>query len=784
MKRLILLLTLVLSTLGIFAQTLPTKCSVYKPTILISRMLRQTDVNHLLSSSDYCQAESQNGKKTHWIVYSDRDDNVAYTTPTGTEMASILPLNEKLRIASISNNRALVYVEPVASTAWPKISATAVCKGWVPMDKLLLWDICLADEMGVYQKALLCLNADVKSSDRGYGYKNPSDIIKKEALDPTFKFYYVMKKTKGANGKNLVLLATQSSMSGFSEKNLYAWVPEDMFVSWNQRSCIEPTCNKDDIRYFQNKNFVAEIFDEDNDLASKYLFKVDRKDPYPDDDDDFYRWKGEVLRYPILDGTTPESDKYQCTALQGAMGGVFVDSVKIAKEKFYENRKNVNIILLLDATKSMNVYSESVYQAIKGGCEYFDVKKYKIKIGVVLYRDQADGEFELEKLGLTDPNSSQLLNFIQSGGKYGYKSDPNDKTHTESLFFGMQEALNRFRNKEQSNVLVVVGDCGNNVSDKRVAKEDLIAKIVEKDVNVVGFQVRNPDKVEWTLFNTDIQPIIRESLQKKSDNIKKGSKVTVKPNSDFSGFIFTNNQDQNSSLFMAEHRHALSGSEMNPDFLKKIMTEVIGGYAQKVDNLFDIVHKGVVEKSHDIKFGSGGETTEGSQLVEEWLKKKFGPANVTGLIGYTGYTKKRYNDRNIWMSSVFFTHEELSNLVSGLQPLYDVARTPKANDRKPFLDAVRKSIEKMAPGTDLKVDNIDEILKRAMGINEPTPILKYRVLDVLDNQKVSDMEYRAILSTFKMNYEHLRGIVQNNTYKYKMKYNNITYYWIPVQEMP
>ena len=145
MKRLILLLTLVLSTLGIFAQTLPTKCSVYKPTILISRMLRQTDVNHLLSSSDYCQAESQNGKKTHWIVYSDRDDNVAYTTPTGTEMASILPLNEKLRIASISNNRALVYVEPVASTAWPKISATAVCKGWVPMDRLLLWDICLAD---------------------------------------------------------------------------------------------------------------------------------------------------------------------------------------------------------------------------------------------------------------------------------------------------------------------------------------------------------------------------------------------------------------------------------------------------------------------------------------------------------------------------------------------------------------------------------------------------------------------------------------------------------------
>ena len=125
---------------------------------------------------------------------------------------------------------------------------------------------------------------------------------------------------------------------------------------------------------------------------------------------------------------------------------------------------------------------------------------------------------------------------------------------------------------------------------------------------------------------------------------------------------------------------------------------------------------------------------------------------------------------------VKITHDELANLVSGLQPLYTVACTPKANDRKPYLDAVKQCIEKMAPGTDLKTGQLDDILKRAMGINEPTPILRYPIMDVLDNQKVSDMEYRAILSEFKMNYEHLRSVVQNNTYKYKMKYNSITYY--------
>ena len=782
MKKLTVFFFFALGAVSMFAQTLPNKCDVYKPTVLITRMLRQSDVDHLLSSPDYCQAESKSGKKTFWIVYSDRNNNEAYTASTGTTVATTLPINEKLRIAKIENKRALVYVEPVANTVWPKISSAAECKGWVPMDRLLLWDLCLSDEMGVYQKALLCLNADESSKERGYGFLNPQQLDKKIALDPTFKIYYVMKEAKATNGKKMVLLATQSLMSGFSDANLYAWVPQDMYVSWNQRSCLEPTWNKDDIQAFTKNNFSAFIYDEAGDAASQWDFKVKKEDPYPYDDDDFYRWPGEVMRYPILDGTTPESDRYQCTALIGNMGGVFVDSTKIAKEKFYEDRKNVNIAILLDATQSMDVFSESVYQAIKSGCEYFDGTKYKIRIGVMLYRDQQDGEFETEWLKFTNPNNPKLLEFIQNGGEYGYKSDSNDKTNTESLFYGMNEALKRFRHPEHSNVLIVVGDCGNNAMDSRVSIENLTSEIVKNDVNVVGFQVRNPDRTDWTLFNTDMQNIIRSSLQVKYDNISKGSRVVGRPNNDFSGYVFSNNQEQHNLLYMAEHRHALSGQEMQPDFLKKIMTEIIGGYAKKVEDLFTYVHTGQVEEQVT-EFGEPI-ATGGSKLLDDWLKKKFGTANVSGLVGFTGWTGKQKYERNIWMANVFFTHDELANLVAGLQPLHQVALTPKANDRKPYLDAVKQCIEKMAPGTDLKATNLDEVLQRAMGINEPTPILKYPIMDVLDNQKVSDLEYRAILSEFKMNYEHLRGIVQNNTYKYKMKYNNVTYYWIPVQEMP
>lgn len=782
----ILALILIASVTSTFAQTLPDKCSVYKPSVLITRVLRQSDVDKLMKSPDYCQSESKNARKEPWVVYSDRNDNIAYTTSSSNKVANKLQMNEKLRIAAIENKRALVYVEPKEATIWPKISPQAQCKGWVDMDKLLLWSICLSDDMGVYKKAILCINGNVYDSisntNRGIGYYNPSDLSKKTKLSRRFHFYYVIKKIT-SQGKKMVLLATQPLMEGKAENVLYLWVPEENYLAWNQRSCLETTWNKDDIDFFARQNYIATVYEDQKmqKASSKRKFTIDRTDPYPDEDDEYYRWSPHVMRFPILDGTTPNATKYHCNALIGQMGGEQIDSSLIKIYQVLDEKSNVNIAILLDATKSMNVYSESVYQAIKEGCEYFD-KGYQIKVGVMLYRDVADGPYEIEWFPFTAPNNPKLLTFIQSGGKYGYKSDPKDKTNTESLFYGMNEVLKRFNHPEQSNILLVVGDCGNNIIDKRVTTKLIVDKLVAKEVNVVGFQVRNPNKADWTCFNTDIQSVIRESLQKRYDGIKVGSTVYGKPNADHSGMNFKNSKDAKDILFMGEHRYALSGSEMSAHHLKNIMSQTIGGYKTKVQKLLNEIYE-ITKTGPIIDGGKPGDPNQWD-MTDEFLNKRFLGSKVSGLIGYTGWTYKTKNERNIWMANVFFTHEELSNLITGLQPLYMIALNSKADDRAPFLNAVKECIAKMAPGTDLKNANIDEVLRRIMGINELTPILKHKVVDVLDNQKVSNAEYRAILSDFKMNYEKLRSIVQNKTYKYKFDSNGVTYYWIPVQDMP
>lgn len=771
MKKLSVLSIFALCSFSLFAQTLPNKCMVSKPSVLVTKMLRDADVNRLLSSPDYCQSESRN--KMFWIVYSDRDNNVAYTTSTGSTPACTLAINEKLRVAKIENNRALVYSEPVDSTTYPKISSAAQCKGWVPMEHLLLWDICIADEMGVYQKALLCLNADVESRDRGYGYMNPNVLENKIPLDPTFKFYYVMKRAKASNGRNLVLLATHSSMSGCSDAPLYAWVPENMYISWNSSLCLETTWDKDDIAFFANNKYKADIHECDGTVASRYTFSLDLKDPNPAAEDEYYRWPGEVMRYPILDATT---DKYYCTGLVGNIGAGWVDSAKIRREEFYANRRYVNILIVMEASKYMEKYADAVSQAIRSRYMWYN-HHYRVRVGVMLYRSKYDGEYETEFGHFTRPEDPILHDFIQRGGRYGYVNSLDGNPCCSSLHYGMQSALQHFRNPAHSNLMVVIGDRGNDRIDNSAFNDSIVAKIVEKNVDVAAFQVRNLEKPSWTQFNVDLVSIIRNSLQLKCDNLVEGSKVTARPNSDFSGFIFSNNQDVNNSLFLAEHRHALSGKEMDAEFLKKNMTEVIGGYLQKLDNLLDIVHKGNIPYD---KWPLYDEWPSGHGLVYNWYKRYFGKFYVTGLIGFTGSTDKKAYDRDVWKVNVMLTDDELSNLIMRLSPLYAASCGIDYSKltRKLYVEWIKDIVSTIFSIPLSENMDLDQCVER---LNSLYPVSIPRPSHVLDSNIINEEQFKVLLLDVKLAYERL--LTHRMSYKYSMQYNGQTYYWISLDEI-
>jgi hypothetical protein len=217
MKRVVLLFALAMfGFVGIGkAQTeLPGQCSVFYPETLAKKAVIELTDASAIAKAPYGQSTKPTNPK-HWVVYSDRMDNVTYTKPDGSKVQfTKLDFNEQVRIAKIQNGYALVYTEPMAGIEYPKISHEAVSMGWIPMSKLLLWHSCPADKYGIYQKALICANLDEQhgsGTSSGRLIFNPDNKSKFGQLSSDMKFYYIM-KSEG----NMSLLAHNHTFDGRS----------------------------------------------------------------------------------------------------------------------------------------------------------------------------------------------------------------------------------------------------------------------------------------------------------------------------------------------------------------------------------------------------------------------------------------------------------------------------------------------------------------------------------------------------------------------------------------
>ena len=147
MKRLFFLAFIISCCFGASAQQittpLPKKCEAFRPDILYTSMLTDKQVKSLIKSGDYGQRSSRRGAEGHefWIVFSDRADNPTYVAPGSSTVYKKLGFNDKVRIAQIKDDWALVYTEPKEQETYPKFSGQMEWLGWIKMSNLLLWNM-------------------------------------------------------------------------------------------------------------------------------------------------------------------------------------------------------------------------------------------------------------------------------------------------------------------------------------------------------------------------------------------------------------------------------------------------------------------------------------------------------------------------------------------------------------------------------------------------------------------------------------------------------------------
>lgn len=788
MKKIILIFSLILSgvSAALAQPTLPDKCKVFYPEILLSSgVLLEDDAAALEKSADYGQNKVPRNK-TFWVVYSDRDDNVTYTTPERTARYKTLSMNEQLRIAQIKDGYAMVYTEPQADIAYPMISQYAECKGWVPMKNLLIWHSCPANSVGIYNKALLCVNLDEEAgADLGKMYRNPKNKSKFNRLTTDMNFYFVMKREG-----NLSLLARTHTLEGRSDQMLAGWVAEQSYVAWNQRSCIEPTWNHKDVEYFADENVKVNIYDREDldNCVTTIPFTRKQSAKY---EKHLYRMNPDDLRFPLLDNGT--DDLYNCSTF-GTPGGEPLEHGSNLKdgdgtsplgysEQVLKEMTNINIGILIDGTSSMEAYYPAVKEAIKEGRKFFS-NKYNVKVGVVIYRDYSDGEYATEMIQLTSPNNPKLDVFLDKGGEYGIKSARADRTLEEAMYNGIDVALNRLGFKEdQSNILLVVGDCGNDPDDMKINRDDLVKKLVDKNVHIMGFQVRRGAEDAFARFNTQLSYLMKTSLEQKYHKLNSAMKVQIAEVKD--GYQLVN--DKKSCLYVGSHSFPLSGQQMEVAKLSSLMQEAIMYCAESVD--YQIVLLASLNAG-----GFNVNKSSGSvDIDEEYLKLKLGPEKyeqikkANSLMTFKGFSRKMHKSgRAFFKPVVFMSSNELNALIERLAPVNDAA-VIQTNDREPYVRAMKALIQSMIPDiTDERMNEMGykEVMNTVAGLNEAAAALKgYSIMEIASPQAVSHAEYISIVSDFKRKFAMLQRL-KAQQYKYTRTFNGLKYYWLPVEDLP
>ncbi len=774
---------------------LPNQVSAFIPDCLKERLIMENTLSKVSKANNYGQ-NSITGEKKYWDVFSDRDDNLVFSQPSSSSsVVTKLKFNQRVRIAKIDNGFALVYEEPNVGLACPSISQDAKAKGaigWVDMEKLLLWRSCPANNTGILNKALLVFNLNkVSNNDISFMCKNPETKVGAENIVSTINFYFVMKRDPKTG---LVLLASQSSMDGNSDQVLYGWVSESSYTPWNQRSCLE--YNWDPITIEDHLKGKTASFYEDKNLTVLASPGCKYGENPTGSLDTPYRIDGHRLRMPILDNDSGDDNLFKITYFASPDGSYNPDEAAKLEEqrnKILEDAanktKNLNLIVVVDGTKSMDKHFAALQPAIIDACRRYVSDKYQLRLGLVIYRDYAEKEYLVEQFPLTEITDARLTDKFATGGDYGINSSDGDD-YSEALYVGLDAALDTTKmrySKDESNLLIVVGDCGNRRDDKRDPKLDaILKKMYENNVNIISFQVHNEDREgidAWKDFNMQMSDIILSNAEMKySQNGQSGKFIRSK---DRNGYDF--DVKEGSAYYVASIRNAKLGETMPVDELKNLISKNVEIFSSAVGEQINALVNGY-KVSRD-------SSSVGSQRFEEnFLKGKLGTERfevlraASTLCALSGYTlmKDPESGADFYKPVIFIEKAEFEKMLSQFRKVYDATRG--ADKREAYIGAMKQLLHSMVP--DKTTEEMNKmgnayITGLISGLNVQTEGFNngMSLEEIGDINVVTDGELGRIIKDFNEKFEAL-DLIYKSSYEYVFTANSQIYYWIPVEELP
>jgi len=821
MKKLffvVVLFSLCINTTPALAQNINFKKVLGLPEVM-KRPIKRFDLSHYNK-----RVFDEKSRKIAWEVYSDRSDNKTSNGKT---------LEFKERFFVVDEKATAIRIIKAKLDNLKIIANTAEDFGWVDKEKMLLWSDGLLDATSKINLKGFLLNNKSSIEDVLKGKLDKERVVIYDSPDienaielghkRIYKFFFIFKEIAINESLSMYLLCKEVKIRNGNTNVLVGWVRSNRVTPWNTRFALEP--NFDPIAFTERKNNVEDLsvklfleakYALDYAQSQPYLNDgVEANDPIWEDDPvkfsqeklaegnqisetyntDTCRFKGGVVRFPML----KSKQDYFETAFVGDLTAVEQGKIMgaISDEKFADltenldkrvvGNNNINVLFIVDGTNGMKQYIKAVYNAIGELKSIVDNKPDKtIKFGAAVYGDLTANEFEVEKM---DENENKVIDFLK---RIEAKPKINENSPYESLFFGIEQALAKARlNKNHLNIVVIVGDAGENENGESISSQVKVQKSLKAwNAHVLAFNSNVTGGKPGADFKNQMEKTILETAKRIYDDYKyltRFQNYNIKPPE----LVMQKLKGGVTYGSYTDLSNALSIERILVDEVEKAISKA----DQLINLLIDFVYNGnAIPKNSAGTIGPAfGSMIGDIEFTEEELKNLAYEKYQFYLEAYAPI--KIDGARNNSFSYVLFMPEnDLRELIGRLDRLagFRDATSKGArqgvidtwcellriytgeSDRQACLNYTPEDINKMIQGIEDDLISIGssnlsflKLKKVKSDRNVPDAIIRDYVIEILKKAKV------------------LKKIYDLGTeYEFSYTSNGNTYYWIPIQFLP
>jgi len=769
------------------AQTLPSQCKVSLPEYIANTNKVQPDWSKSQKWQDWAVTKIKRndfGKPITvvWKVYSDRTNNKTYKEPNVfSGVHSMLKFMEQLKVAEVKQGFALVYQSDYSDM---EIHPTAECKGWIPVDNLLLWEECPQTHSKIYQKALV-VHDPIKHGS--IAEKNPPFYMepdKNAGTNPNQKakdleIYFVMKTTDVGNTKYYLL--SRGMLIGNNTQTVYGWMPGEYITEWNQRLLVEPAYASKTVEYYRSKNVFPTIFSEMEDARKLWTNEALNNPLWLYSDFRNTRMHQYAMRNPILTQGEIAADIYSVASIS-SMASQKIDFDLLKKmEELKQAKDNINVIFVIDATSSMKTYFQSVANVLSEMMK--KESRYPMKTGVVLYDD-----ISVIHKKLTN-KINEVSSFLALNQDIIKTSDAGDYS---AMLLGLETALDTRKmgyEKSHTNFIILIGNAGNYRTDPEGVKwQDHVAKLsqtmFDNRINFLAYQVHHAGSAAYDDFGIQTGKLQKELADKYKDKMK-ADVLDYKLQTNRL-YVMARKGSSDELPFYVSYKYASSGQSETMEGLQNLINGNISDFQDFVNKQLTYLETNYVNTTGETGYLVEQQLKEILRLYE-WnetdIQKYIAYLKDGGVTKFIGYApiKTSKTPYQLFDYVLFFSQNELEDVI---QQLSKINSSEVVSDAKAFQDAIVKmGLAMLGEFNEDEIRNMDmdKLLGKIYGI--PVPIN----LCGLDIRKIPNMDkddLKDYIMVFKNKLDKLKRINSDSNYEGRFQRNKITYYWIPMEDMP